>query len=163
MNFGEKLKHLRQQNGLTQEALADKLFVTRTAVSKWETDKGLPSIDSLKLISQLFGVSMDELIGEGDIETGRRLEEKRARVMYGIALGFIALATAFALLAYFLEQPLWSVGGAVAAAMYVLFGVLSKPRHRRFSAKKLLLPYVFSRIVVLLFVIGLILFTVLAL
>ena len=50
MTFGEKLKKLRNDNGLTQEQLADKIFVTRTAISKWETDKGFPSIDSLKAI-----------------------------------------------------------------------------------------------------------------
>ena len=59
MEFGDKLKKLRTDRGLSQEELAAKIFVTRTAVSKWETKKGYPSIDSLKLIASLFNVTLD--------------------------------------------------------------------------------------------------------
>ena len=62
MTFGEKLKKLRTDKNLTQDELAEKIYVTRTAISKWETDKGYPSIDSLKQLSNLFEVSIDELI-----------------------------------------------------------------------------------------------------
>ena len=51
MTFGEKLKNLRGQNGITQDELAEKLYVTRTAVSKWENDRGLPTIDTMKQIA----------------------------------------------------------------------------------------------------------------
>ena len=51
MEFNEKLQELRKQRGLTQEELAEFLFVSRTAVSKWESGRGYPSIDSLKEIS----------------------------------------------------------------------------------------------------------------
>lgn len=54
MTFGEKLKKLRIDNRLTQDELAEKIFVTRTAISKWENDKGYPSIDNLKQLSNLF-------------------------------------------------------------------------------------------------------------
>ena len=50
MNFSETLKKLRQEQNLTQDDLADKIFVTRTAISKWETDNGYPSIENLKLL-----------------------------------------------------------------------------------------------------------------
>ena len=50
MMFSEKLKKLRQEQNLTQDDLADKIFVTRTAISKWETDNGYPSIENLKLL-----------------------------------------------------------------------------------------------------------------
>ncbi len=62
MEFNEKLQELRKQKGLTQEELADALFVSRTAVSKWESGRGYPSIDSLKELSRFFSVSIDELI-----------------------------------------------------------------------------------------------------
>ena len=60
--FGDKLKKLRTDNNLTQDELAEKIMVTRTAISKWETNRGYPSIDSLKELSKLFDISIDELI-----------------------------------------------------------------------------------------------------
>ena len=87
MTFGEKLKKLRGDNGMTQEELAEQIFVTRTAISKWETDKGYPSIDSLKEQSKLFGVSIDELISDSDVENKKLLDEKHTRKMYLIAIG----------------------------------------------------------------------------
>ena len=57
MEFHEKLQELRKQRGMTQEELATALYVSRTAVSKWESGRGYPSIDSLKAISGFFGVS----------------------------------------------------------------------------------------------------------
>ena len=62
MEFSEKLQELRKIKGLTQEELAQALYVSRTAVSKWESAKGYPSIDSLKEISQFFSVSIDDLL-----------------------------------------------------------------------------------------------------
>ena len=77
MTFGQKLKKLRNDNNLTQEQLAEMIFVTRTAISKWETDNGYPSIDSLKAISNLFSISIDELISDADIENKKMLDEKK--------------------------------------------------------------------------------------
>ena len=54
MEFHEKLQELRKSRGLTQEELAEALFVSRTAISKWESGRGYPSIDSLKEISRYF-------------------------------------------------------------------------------------------------------------
>ena len=62
MEFNEKLQKLRKSKGLTQEELAKELFVSRTAISKWESGRGFPSIDSLKEISRFFSVTIDELI-----------------------------------------------------------------------------------------------------
>ncbi len=62
MEFSEKLQKLRKSRSLTQEELAEALFVSRTAISKWESGKGYPSIDSLKEISRFFSVSIDDLI-----------------------------------------------------------------------------------------------------
>lgn len=52
---------------MTQEQFAEKLYVSRTAVSKWESGKGYPSIDSLKYISKLFNISIDELLSSEEI------------------------------------------------------------------------------------------------
>lgn len=62
MELNEKLQELRKSRGLTQEELAEALFVSRTAVSKWESGRGCPSIDSLREISRFFSVSIDELL-----------------------------------------------------------------------------------------------------
>lgn len=62
MEFNEKLQELRKSKDLTQEELAEKLYVSRTAVSKWESGRGYPNIDSLKEISMFFSVSIDELL-----------------------------------------------------------------------------------------------------
>ena len=62
MEFNEKLQQLRKSKGLTQEELAEFLFVSRTAVSKWESGRGYPSVDSLKDISEFFSVSIDALL-----------------------------------------------------------------------------------------------------
>jgi transcriptional regulator with XRE-family HTH domain len=62
MEFNEKLQELRKSKGLTQEELAEKLFVSRTAISKWESGRGYPSLDSLKEIARFFSVTIDDLI-----------------------------------------------------------------------------------------------------
>ena len=77
MEFNEKLQELRKSKGLTQEELAESLFVSRTAVSKWESGRGYPSIDSLKEISRYFSVTIDELICPEEILSAAE-EEKQA-------------------------------------------------------------------------------------
>ena len=62
MNLGEKIKERRKQAGLSQEQLAERLNVSRQAITKWETNKGIPDIANLIAISDEFGLSLDELI-----------------------------------------------------------------------------------------------------
>lgn len=64
MTLGEKIKEARAAGGLTQEELASKLMVSRQAVTKWETDKGIPDVENLKLISNLLGISVDYLLDD---------------------------------------------------------------------------------------------------
>ncbi|CAM3537377.1 helix-turn-helix domain-containing protein [Marinicrinis lubricantis] len=64
MEFGNKLKHLREQQGWSQDDLAQRLNVSRQAVYKWESNKGYPDIQNLIAISDLFEVTIDELIRE---------------------------------------------------------------------------------------------------
>lgn len=67
MEFHEKLQELRKQKNLTQEELSEILFVSRTAISKWESGRGYPSIDSLKAIAEFFGVTIDELLSNREL------------------------------------------------------------------------------------------------
>ena len=66
MTFGEKLKSARKSAGLTQEQLAEKLLVSRQAITKWEADKGMPDIENLKRLSKLLDISIDYLLDSGE-------------------------------------------------------------------------------------------------
>ena len=72
MELGQRLKDLRNINNISQEELADKIYVSRQTVSSWENDKSYPDIHSLLMLSELFGVSLDDLV-KGDIE---KMKEK---------------------------------------------------------------------------------------
>ena len=65
MTFGEKIKEARKQCALSQEQLAEKMNVSRSAIAKWETDKGLPDLDNLKMLSSFLNVSIDYLLDDG--------------------------------------------------------------------------------------------------
>jgi transcriptional regulator with XRE-family HTH domain len=65
MTFGEKLKQARNEMGYSQEQLAETLAVSRSAIAKWETDKGMPDINNLKAISQVLNVSIEYLLDDG--------------------------------------------------------------------------------------------------
>ena len=89
MEFNEKLQELRKQKGLTQEELAEILFVSRTAVSKWESGRGMPSIESLKAISKFFAVTLDDLLSSEELlviaEDDHKKKEMHIRDMiYGL-------------------------------------------------------------------------------
>ena len=89
MDFQDKLKELRKNRGLTQEELAQALFVSRTAISKWESGKGYPNIDSLKAISKYFCVSLDDLLSTDEILTiaekdGKQKERHLRNLVFGL-------------------------------------------------------------------------------
>ena len=69
MEFHEKLQVLRKEKGLTQEELAAALYVSRAAISKWESGRGYPNIDSLKAIASYFSISLDALLSTGEVLT----------------------------------------------------------------------------------------------
>ena len=89
MEFHEKLQELRKQKGLTQEELAEVLYVSRTAISKWESGRGLPNIESLKAISGFFSVSIDQLLSGDEVlavaETDSKEKENRVQdLVFGL-------------------------------------------------------------------------------
>lgn len=90
MEFNEKLKELRKSRGLTQEEMAEALFVSRTAISKWESGRGYPSIDSLKEISGFFSVTIDELLsGEKLLSIAEKENESNMQNLCSILIGVI--------------------------------------------------------------------------
>ena len=67
MKLGEKIKEARKQCGLSQEQLAEKMAVSRSAVAKWEANNGLPDVENLKALAQLLNVSVDYLLDDGEV------------------------------------------------------------------------------------------------
>ena len=96
MEFGEKLQELRKTRNLTQEELAESLYVSRTAISKWESGRGYPSIDSLKEISCFFDVTIDELLSsEKLISIAKKENELNLQKLYNIFFGVSDLFAIF--------------------------------------------------------------------
>ena len=99
MEFHEKLQHLRKQNHLTQEQLAEQLYVSRTAISKWESGRGYPNLESLKMIAGVFGVSVDELLSGDELieltETENRANAGKISVLASGMLDILVVAFLF--------------------------------------------------------------------
>lgn len=122
MEFHEKLQNLRKQKGLTQEELAKALYVSRTAISKWESGRGYPSIDSLRAIANFFSLTVDELLSTNEVlelaeEDGRQKERRLCDLVYGL----LDLCTVLLLfLPLFAEQ---ADGGMRGASLLALEGI----------------------------------------
>ena len=82
MEFNEKIQELRKSKGLTQEELAEALYVSRTAISKWESGRGYPSIDSLKEIAKYFSVTIDELLSTDEVLTIAEKDNKQKEMHF---------------------------------------------------------------------------------
>ena len=92
-NFAENLQKLRKQKGLTQEELATALFVSRTAVSKWESGRGYPNIDSLKAIAKFFSVTVDELLsGEEVLIIAEADQKQKESLQRDLVFGLLDLS-----------------------------------------------------------------------
>ena len=103
MEFNEKLQELRKQKGLTQEELADSLYVSRTAISKWESGRGYPNIDSLKAIAKFFNVSIDELLsGEQLLSLAEEDTKQKESYARNLVFGLLDLSASM-----FLFLPLF--------------------------------------------------------
>ena len=98
MEFSQKLQELRKQKGLTQEELAASLYVSRTAISKWESGKGYPNIESLKAIARFFSVTVDQLISSDEALTIAEVDSKRKETHFrDLIYGLLDVSTAMLL------------------------------------------------------------------
>lgn len=173
MEFNEKLQQLRKQKDLTQEELAEALFVSRTAVSKWESGRGYPNIDSLKAIAKFFGVTVDELISSEQVLTIAQEDQKeKDRHSRNLVFGLLDLS-----LALFLFLPLFGQktnGGAEAVTLLnitqisgylkvtyyvivvgsILWGIWNLATQNRYSKYKTLISVLFTAVGTLLFIIS---------
>ena len=105
MEFNEKLQELRKQKGLTQDELAEYLYVSRTAISKWESSRGYPNTDSLKAIAKFFEVTIDELLSGDELLTIAEEDTKqKERTIRDLVFGLLDCGMALLLFLPFFGQ-----------------------------------------------------------
>ena len=123
MELHEKLQQLRKEKGWTQEELAEMLYVSRTAISKWESGRGYPSIDSLKAISKLFKVSIDDLLsGEELISIAETEQKEKTQNMRDLVFGVLdCMAAILFILPVFGQE---SDGMIQAVSLFALMNAL---------------------------------------
>jgi transcriptional regulator with XRE-family HTH domain len=177
MDFNEKLQELRKRKGLTQEELAEALYVSRTAISKWESGRGFPNIDSLKAISKFFAVTLDELLSGEEIlaiaEIDHKQKERTLRdLIFGLLDCGVALllflpffgqksdgtVTAVSLLTLGEIQPYLRTAYFTFVFMMIVLGImtlaLQNCRQRLWTKSKSILSLTFSAVGVCLFIIS---------
>ena len=129
MELSEKIQKLRKEQGLTQEQFAQQLFVSRTAVSKWETGRGIPSMESLKQIANLFHITLDQLLSTEEIVVIAKNENKENIKFFASYMdGTINLAALLSLLlplykraenGVFRSVPLFQLDGWQGVAFWI--------------------------------------------
>lgn len=126
MELGARIKEHRTRCGISQEDLARRVYVARQTVSNWETDKTYPDVQSLLLLAETFGTSIDELV-KGDLHAMKETIDRDARRLNRLGMAMVALivigAAAFVALSWALPQPSGlgrlSVGELAGAAAFV--------------------------------------------
>lgn len=177
MEFGEKLQELRKQKGLTQEELAQSLYVSRTAISKWESGRGFPNIESLKAISSFFSVSLDGLLsGEEVLAVAENEHKQKESTLLDLLFGLLDCGMVLLVfLPFFGEEADGVVRGAtllaldemqsyVKAAYIVFVGImvvlgmmtlaLQNVHQKSWTQSKRVLSLVFSAVGMCLFIVS---------
>lgn len=128
MELGKQIRKYRQEAQLSQEDLASRVYVSRQTISNWENDKSYPDVSSLVLLSEIFQISLDELI-KGDIETMKEVikkEEIEKMNRYGVIYTLLLIATAVSAVPLFMWLDHWAIipwGMIFACAMVYAFKI----------------------------------------
>ena len=124
MEFNEKLQELRKQKNMTQDELAEHLYVSRTAISKWESGRGYPSIESLKAIAKFFSVTIDDLLSSNEaLKIAEQENKQKQTQLRDLIFGLIDVSF---LLLLFLPFFTNKTGEAIQSLSLIsLFGVQS--------------------------------------
>ena len=111
MELGKQIKKYRQEAQLSQEELADRVYVSRQTISNWENDKSYPDVNSLVLLSEIFQISLDILI-KGDIEVMKEViqkEEIEKMTGYGKIYTIMLIVTAVSAVPLFMWLGVWAL------------------------------------------------------
>lgn len=177
MEFHEKLKLLRQNKKLTQEEVAEKLYVSRTAISKWESGRGYLGIESLKAIAKFYAVSIDELLsGEEMLTLAQEEQQNKTKSFRDLIFGLLDCSFALlyalpffgqtqaetvhavALLSLTTVQPYLKVLYLLAVTCTVFFGVLTLAlqnyEQEKWQTVKSKISIGFNSVCILLFILG---------
>ena len=128
MELGKQIKMYRQEAHLSQEELANRVYVSRQTISNWENDKSYPDVNSLVLLSEIFQISLDKLI-KGDIEVMKDViqkEEIEKMNRYGKIYTIMLIATAVSAIPLFMWLGVWAFipwGIIWAISMYFAFKI----------------------------------------
>lgn len=128
MELGKQIKMQRQNAALSQEELANRVYVSRQTISNWENDKSYPDVNSLVLLSEIFQISLDKLI-KGDIDTMKEViqkEEIAKMNRYGKIYTIMLIATAVSAVPLFMWLGVWAIipwGIIWTVSMYFAFRV----------------------------------------
>ncbi|WP_265459580.1 helix-turn-helix domain-containing protein [Enterococcus sp. HY326] len=114
MNLSQQIKKLRDRDQLSQEDLAEKIYVSRQTISNWENEHSYPDVHNLLLMSVLFDVTLDELV-KGDVDQMRRMIQNDEMDRYGKLMGLFLLA---AIVVGIVSITIWGVWG------YLPLGIL---------------------------------------
>ena len=177
MEFNEKLQELRKQKGLTQEELAESLYVSRTAISKWESGRGYPNIDSLKATAKFFEVTIDELLsGEELLTIAEKDHKEKERTIRDLVFGLLDCGMALllflpffgqeadgvirevSLLALIEVQPYLKTAYIAFVAIMIVLGIITLAlqnfRQRLWRQSKSILSLVLSAVGVCIFIVS---------
>ena len=138
MAWNENIKIQREKNNLTQQQLADRLYVSRQTVCRWESGSRCPDLAMTKRIAQVFGITVDELLSEGNIESGsendrfpyptkilalenRQTQGKKIQELIQIGAGMAIGIDILIMGAYDMQAPTW-ICGLMTCVKAILFG-----------------------------------------
>lgn len=128
MELGKQIKKCRQEAQLSQEELANRIYVSRQTISNWENDKSYPDVNSLVLLSEIFRISLDKLI-KGDIDIMKQVIKKEDVIKmnyYSTVYTVLLIATIVSAVPLFMWLRIWALipwGIIYAIAMYFAFRI----------------------------------------
>lgn len=115
MNMADRIQHLRKSKGISQEELADKIGVSRQAVSKWESEQSTPDLEKVIVMSDFFGITTDYILKgiEPITDKEQKSKELTGRILYISSTAFVAIGLFCAFGGWYAEQTMEAVWGSM--------------------------------------------------